>query len=150
MVTSVFNGERAAVNTFSATIIKVRNASSSNWLPCSFNKTERTDLTVLMSLSHEPPIWNGARTFRLKSIQSHSFVKRNPLTRPRSSSYKASVSTFLAPTKFVPWSERSSRTFPRLLIKRRKALMKESVYSVLRVSRWTARDARHVHVKVKP
>ena len=121
--------------TFSASVIKVHNASSSSWVPSSCSRTERTDLTDLIILSQIPPICEAMGTFMLKFIQSQSFAWRNSLTRAWSSSCKAAASSFLAPTKFVPWSERSSRTFPRLLMKRRRALMKESASMEFSVSR---------------
>ena len=123
--------------TFSASVIKVRNASSSSWLPCSCNRTDRTD--------SNRSVWVFPRTTHV-GCRGNVKVKVNPITflcrekpyftRSRLSSCKASASSFLAPTKFVPWSERSWRTVPRLLIKRRNALIKESVSIVLRVSRW--------------
>ena len=133
--------------TFSASVIKVRNASSSSWAPCSCSRTKRTDLTELIILSQIPPMCDAAGTFMLKFIQSQSLARRNSLARAWSSSCKAAASSFLAPTKLVPWSDRSSRTFPRLLMKRRRALMKESTSMEFSVSRWTARDARQVKIR---
>ena len=46
--------------TFSTSVIRVRKASSSSWLPCSCNSTETTDLTVRMSFSQTPAIWDEA------------------------------------------------------------------------------------------
>ena len=56
----------------------------------------------------------------------------------------AAVNSFLPPMKFVPWSDRNSRTLPRRLINLLNAFKNESVFIELRVSRWTAREAKHV------
>ena len=51
--------------TISTSVIRVRKASSSSSLPCSCNSTERTDLTVRMSLSQTPPICDAAGALKV-------------------------------------------------------------------------------------
>ena len=88
----------AAVDGVLASVIKVRNTSSSCWVPCSRGRTERTDLTDLIILSQIPPICYAAETFMFKCIKWQSLARRNSLTRAWSSSCTAAASSFLAPT----------------------------------------------------
>ena len=54
------------------------------------------------------------------------------------------VSSFLAPTKFLPLSIRTSLTFPPLAMNRLNARMNESVSKVFVILIWIARLAKQV------
>lgn len=85
------------------------------------------------------------RNVRLNSTQSQSWDDKYSLTRTRSSSLSAAASYFFAPTKLVPWSELSLRTFSLWLMKCLKAFRNESIVMALRVSRCIVREARQVN-----
>ena len=63
------------------------------------------------------------------------------------SSLNAETSSFLAPTKFVPYSHLSSRTFPLRLMKSLRAFRNESLVMLLRVSKCIAREERQVNIR---
>ena len=120
---------------FSASVNRVRRASSSNWWAWSCKTLERTARTVRISRSHMPPIWDAVGTFILNSIRSQSCVRRKFLIASVLTSFKAALSSFLPPTKFVPLSHLSSLTLPLRLTKRLRALRNESVSIVFNVSK---------------
>lgn len=101
----------------SASVISARRASLSSWVPCSNSSDDRTDLVVSFWRSQIPPICEAWRVLRLKSVQSQSWEDKNSLTGVVSSSLSAAATSFFTPTKFVPWSDLSSRTFPLRLMK---------------------------------
>ena len=61
--------------------------------------------------------------------------------------FECAASSFFAPTKFVPWSDLSSWTFPPRLMKRLSAFRNESVDMALRVSKCIAREERQVNMR---
>lgn len=124
--------------------IKVLRDSSSNCLPLSCNKDERTLRRDLIWRSQTLPMWLAAGTFILKENQSHFSSSRVVFIFSWSISANAWVSSLRAPTKFVPWSLLSCRMGPRRLMSLLKALMKESVSSELAISRYIALDAKQV------
>ena len=91
-----------------------------------------------------PPIWDANGKFILNSIRSQSWVTRKFLTEPVFNSFKAVLSSFFPPTKFVPWSHLNSRTLPLWLMNRLSTLINASVSIEFKVSKCTARELRQV------
>ena len=87
---------------FSASVNRVRSASSSSCWAWSSKRPERTERTVRISRSHMPPIWDADGTFILNSIRSQSWVTRKFLTESVFTYLKAALSSFFPPAKFVP------------------------------------------------
>ena len=87
---------------FSASVNRVRSASSSSCWAWSSKRPERTERTVRISRSHMPPIWDADGTFILISIRLQSWVTRKFLTESVFTSLKAALSSFFPPAKFVP------------------------------------------------
>ena len=101
----------------------------------------RTLLTVLIWWSHTPPAWLEWGAFMTKS---HCFCDRNVLSLCMSSSFKAALNSFFAPTKFVPWSHWIWRTAPRIAIKHLRPFMKASVDISSNISMWMAPEQKQV------
>ena len=134
--------------TASASHMNVRSTSSFSWRPFFSRSAERTLRTVLICLSHTPPMWLAVGALNLNSIQSQFILRRLDLILSWCISPRASLSSRLAPMKFVPWSARSWRIGPRLQTNRRSAFRKESVSIVLQTSKWT--DLEAMQVKITP
>ena len=111
----------------SASHIRVRRDSSSNCDPCSSNRPLSAFRTVRIMRSHTPPAWLAVGVFSLNSNQSHSFFNKKFRTSSLSIFSRASFSSPLAPTKLVPWSDRSCLTGPLLAKKHRRTFINESV-----------------------
>ena len=142
---STVRGQQLTI--LSASVISMRRDSSSSWVPWSNNSDDRTDRVVRIRRSQIPPMCEAWGVLELKSIQPQSWEERYSLRGVVSSSLNAEASSFLAPTKFVPWSHLSSRTFPLRLMKRRRAFRNESVVMLFKVSKWIARDERQVNIR---
>lgn len=91
---------------------------------------------VWISRSHMPPILEADGTFILNSIKLQSWDRRNFLTGPVFTSFKAALSSFFPPTKFVPWSHFSWCTLRLWLMNGWRALINASVSMVFKVSKW--------------
>lgn len=101
--------------------------------------------TVPISLSQAPPMWLEWGTFILNVIHSHSFLSKYSCILSWSIPAKAYLSSFCAPTKFIPMSGRSCLTGPRQFRNLLSALMNEEVSCELAVSKCTLLDAIHVN-----
>ena len=99
-----------------------------------------------ISRSQMPPMWDAHGTFSLNSMRSQSWLRRKFLTDSVFISLKAAWSSFLPPTKFIPWSHLNSRTLPLRLMNRLSALIKASVSIEFKVSKCTARELRQVKI----
>ena len=96
-----------------------------------------------------PPIWDTDGTFILNSTRSQSWVRRKFLTESVFTSLKAALSSFLSPTKFVPWSHLNSRTLPLRLMSRLSALINASVSIEFKTSKCIAREQRQVKIRTQ-
>ena len=96
-----------------ASVMKVLRASSSSWAACRARSDASTFRTERIWRSQAPPIWLASGTFILKSSQSQLVFTNSCCILLWSIMDSASCSSFLAPTKFVPWSDRNWRTGPR-------------------------------------
>ncbi len=118
----------------------LREASSSlpeHWAIVTFSTVQM----VKMFHSHTLPAWLAEGALK---VNSHSLSARNTFKASVSHCLISSLNSFFAPTKFVPWSQRSWQTASLRLIKHLKALMKSSVDMSSSISRWTAREDSHV------
>ena len=107
---------------------------------------------VMICRSQTPPMWLADGMLSWNSIQSQLRSKRKWRTRDRSTDDSAFSNSFLAPTRLVPWSHLSVRTGPCRFMKRRNALMNESVSREADTSKWMAWLDSHVnsHVNSTP
>ena len=128
----------------SALQISVWNVSPSRTPALPSRRAVSTLRTVRICRSHTPPVWLADGVFILKVTQSQSSLSISLLILHWSIACRASRSSLFAPMKFVPWSLRSCRTGPLRQMKRRKALINESVSKEFETSRCTALDAMHV------
>lgn len=118
---------------------KVWRPSSSTvcWCKIEF----KTHLTDLLSLSHSPPWWDAPGGLKLQFIPVLGMLFWSFAALRQD---KAFISSFLAPTKFVPLSDQICCTWPRLHTNLLMALMQESVSREQAISRWTALQDKHV------
>ena len=91
--------------------------------------------TVLICLSHTPPIWLAASGLKTHSMPAWCILFRIMAWSIWS---KAMSSSDLTPMKFVPLSHLICYIGPRRAIDRRKAWINESVSSELETSIWMA------------
>lgn len=101
----------------------------------------RTFPTVLICLSHMPSTWLEWGAFMLKL---QCFSAKNVVRQLASTCFRASLSSFLAPTKLLPWSHLISHTAPLNTIKHLRPLIKTSVDMSSNISMWRAPQQRHV------
>ena len=129
----------------SASQTSVWKVSSSRTPTLPSRRAVSTLWTVRTCRSHTPPdAWLADGGFILKVTQSQSSLSMSLLVLHWSIACRASRSSIFAPMKFVRWSLRSCRTSPLLQMKRRKALINESVSKEFETSSCTALDAMHV------
>lgn len=141
---SIVKGRQFTIH--SASVMSVRSASSSSWVLWFSSSDDKTERAVRIWRSQIPPMCEAWGTLRLKSIQSQSSEDKYSFRDVVFSSLSAAASSFFAPTKLVPWSDLSSRTFPLRLIKRLSAFRNESVVIEFRVSKCIAREERQVNI----
>ena len=99
---------------------------------------------LLMRRSQAPPIWLDAGGFLFHPIHSPPCCWRKISIVSSSILLIARFISLSQPTKLVPLSERSSRTWPLRPMKRRNIMMKWSVSMWPELSRWTARVFKQV------
>ena len=95
----------------------------------------------LMRRSQTPPWWDAVGALKFQDIP---FCRRNDSIWAWFISCRDSLSSFSAPTRLEPLSERIKFTCPRRARNRRNTLMKESLSNAAAISIWTARDTRQV------
>ena len=121
----------------------VRRQSSSSCVLVLYSTDVKILRAVRICISHTPPIWLA---FGGLNLNSQLCFRRCFWISTSLISLRAWVSSFEAPTKFVPLSERRRCTFPLMPMKRLKAFIKPSVARVVATSIWTALDAMQVNM----
>lgn len=123
-----------------------RNVESMSWVKpfTPFRRSIQSKIQQVTPImrSQAPPKWEACGGL---NIHAHSLLCRYLCTKGFSTNWWTICSSFTAPTKLVPLSERNCRTGPRIDRKRLNALMKQEVLNSSTSWIWIPLDIKHVN-----